>query len=185
MSPSFDEVYGVGALRALELDLDHSVLGPCFVREFPGASFPQAPQGAAVLGFEWAAGGSAVVAASPGFWFFHWLDAGGTRGAGLVAHLALVLQDRGVTEVRCVPLDPGAASLLCHCGFQQWADGPPAERHLSARRPRDPVRTRSGNLPIKLTPGISPGQHGPAIRGLRDRVITTGPRRPAPSPEGR
>lgn len=130
MSPPFDEVYGHGALRALESDLDHPVLGACRVAEFPEGFIPQAPRGAAMIEIKWERGGRASVVACPELWFFSWLDAGDIRGAGLVAHLALVLDDWRVAEARCLAVSPDAASLLRHCGFRPWTAGPVAERHL-------------------------------------------------------
>jgi hypothetical protein len=130
MSPRFDDTFGVGALAKLEADLTHPQLGRCCATEFPEAFYPQASRDAAVLGLTWTRGGRASVATSREMWFFQWLDAGGARGVGLVAHLALVLDDWDVAEARCAPLDQRAASLLCHCGFRRWTDGPLGERHL-------------------------------------------------------
>ena len=130
MSPLLDDVCGAGARVALGEDLAHPLFGSCHIREFPDAFFPQAPRGSAVLGLEWAGGGSASVATSPELWFFQWLDAGQKRGRGLIAHLALVLEDWGVVEARCLALDKQADSVLRLCGFRPWIDGPPTERHL-------------------------------------------------------
>jgi hypothetical protein len=130
VSPQFDDVFGAGALCALESDLTHPVLGACRATEARDAFIPQAPRGAAVVEFEWAHGGRGSVAASPELWFFLWLESGEARGAGLIAHLALVLEDWRVTEVRCVALNDHGVSLLRHCGFGPWVDGPPTERHL-------------------------------------------------------
>ena len=164
MSPRFDEVFGTGALCALESDLAHPVLGTCCATEHPDAFIPQAPRGAAVVDLAWADGGRASVATSPGFWFFSWLDAGETRGAGLIAHLARVLVEVwGVVEARCLAVDYQAASILSHCGFRPWAEGPAVERHLLTITASDVAPyVRSRDAVMKT--------------GRRDRRVQTRPR---------
>ena len=166
MSPRFDDVFGAGALCALESDLTHPVLGACRADEHPDAFVPQAPRGAAMLDLEWLRGGRASVAASPGLWFFSWLDAGQSHGAGLIAHLAGVLTDWGVEAARCLSLNRDADSLLRRCGFHPWLEGPPTERHLLTATTLDVAPYVDGRADRSRVPqaGRSPGAPGSATR---------------------